>query len=190
MSLGMQIAISISGAHLPRFTSRTWLSQSSCQNLKSPHQCSIGRSKRRASSGFKCHLSSLANLTSRPLSSIGLPYYREPLFSAWPADIISDVGAPPLQLEPSFVATLKQTEWGLYGKNTRNVRRNQVEDTRNTNKQSNALQAPKFLSERARESALSSGGDSSSDPQVDQEPEDPNEIESLKPEAPPLYRNL
>nr|4D0K_A Chain A, A-SPECIFIC RIBONUCLEASE SUBUNIT PAN2 [Thermochaetoides thermophila] len=115
-----------------------------------------------------------------PLSSIGLPYYREPLFSAWPADIISDVGAPPLQLEPSFVATLKQAEWGLYGKNTRNVRRNQVEDTRNTNKQSNALQAPKFLSERARESALSSGGDSSSDPQVDQEPEDPNEIESLK----------
>ncbi|AEO64295.1 uncharacterized protein THITE_2110294 [Thermothielavioides terrestris NRRL 8126] len=129
-----------------------------------------------------------------PLSSIGLPYYREPLFSAWPADIISDVGAPPVQLDPGFLATLKQTDWGFYGRNTRGLRRNQVEDTRASTKTSAAIQAPKFLSEKARESAMSSGADSASDSLAGQGPSDPSssptELESLKPEAPPMYRNL
>ncbi|KAL2021290.1 hypothetical protein VTK56DRAFT_7369 [Thermocarpiscus australiensis] len=127
-----------------------------------------------------------------PLSSIGMPYYREPLFSAWPADIISDVGAPPLQLDPAFLATLKQTEWGYYGRNTRGLRRNQVEDTRAAAKASSAMQAPKFLSEKARESAMSSAADSTPDSKQDHamESSSPNELESLKPEAPPMYRNL
>lgn len=121
-----------------------------------------------------------------------MPYYREPLFSAWPADIISDVGAPPLQLDPAFLATLKQTEWGLYGRNTRGLRRNQVENTRATTKPSSALKPPKFLSEKARESAISSGADSASDVKNDHAPDlsAPGELESLKPEAPPMYRNL
>ncbi|KAK4242788.1 ubiquitin carboxyl-terminal hydrolase-domain-containing protein [Achaetomium macrosporum] len=127
-----------------------------------------------------------------PLSSVGLPYYREPLFSAWPADIISDVGAPPVQLDPAFLSTLKQTEWGLYGRNTRGLRRNQVEDTRTTSKPSAGMQAPKFLSEKARETAMSSGAESASGSRTEQapEPSSPNELESLKPEAPPMYRNL
>ncbi|KAL2131448.1 hypothetical protein VTI74DRAFT_5096 [Chaetomium olivicolor] len=127
-----------------------------------------------------------------PLSSIGMPYYREPLFSALPADIISDVGAPPVQLDPAFLATLKQTEWGLYGRNTRGLRRNQVEDTRSAIKPPGAMQAPKFLSEKARESALSYGGDATSDSKAEQTADSspPDEIESLKPEAPPMYRNL
>lgn len=129
----------------------------------------------------------------RPLSSVGIPYYREPLFSAWPADIISDVGAPPVQLDPAFLATLKQAEWGLYGRNTRGLRRNQVEDTRAAAaKPSNTMQPPKFLSERARESARSPSAGSNSEPSADSAPEAvaSNEIESLKPEAPPMYRNL
>ncbi|KXX75827.1 PAB-dependent poly(A)-specific ribonuclease subunit PAN2 [Madurella mycetomatis] len=126
-----------------------------------------------------------------PLSSIGMPYYREPLFSAWPADIISDVGAPPLLLDPSFLATLKQVDGILYGRNTRGLRRNQVEDTRAAAKPSSAMQAPKFLSEKARELVMSSGHDSPSDAKADQAPDSsPNELESLKPEAPPMYRNL
>jgi PAB-dependent poly(A)-specific ribonuclease subunit 2 len=129
----------------------------------------------------------------RPLSSVGLPYYREPLFSAWPADIISDVGAPPVQLDPAFLATLKQTEWGFYGRNTRGLRRNQVEDTRASSSKSSAgMRAPKFLSEKARESAMSSSVDPAFDSRAEQaaEPSSPNEFESLKPEAPPMYRNL
>lgn len=129
-------------------------------------------------------------MVNRPLSSIGMPYYREQLFSAWPSDIISDVGAPPLQLEPGFLATLKQTDWGLYGRNTRGLRRNQVEDTRATMKQS--MQPPKFLSEKARESAMSSNAYTLSESRTEQVPDSssPNELESLKPEAPPMYRNL
>lgn len=118
-----------------------------------------------------------------------MPYYREPLFSVWPSDIISDVGAPPVQLDPGFLSTLKQTEWGMYGRNTRNLRRNQVEDTRNCSKPS--MKPPKFLSEKARESAMSSGA-SASDSKGEQAPDlsSTDEIESLKPEAPPMYRNL
>ncbi|KAJ4293921.1 poly(A)-specific ribonuclease [Collariella sp. IMI 366227] len=124
-----------------------------------------------------------------PLSSIGIPYYRETLFSALPPDLISDVGAPPVQLDPAFLATLKQTEWGLYGRNTRGLRRNQVEDTRSTLKSSGAIRPPKFLSEKARESALSYGGNSASDSKTEVTPESsPTELESLKPEAPPMYR--
>lgn len=120
-----------------------------------------------------------------------MPYYREPLFSAWPADIISDVGAPPLLLDPSFLATLKQVDGILYGRNTRGLRRNQVEDTRAAAKSSSAMQAPKFLSEKARELVMSSGHDSPYDAKADQAPDSsPNELESLKPEAPPMYRNL
>lgn len=121
-----------------------------------------------------------------------MPYYREMLSSAWPADIISDVGAPPLQLEASFLATLKQAEWGLYGPNTRGLRRNQVEDTRAAAKPPSAMQPPKFLSEKARESAKSAGQEVASEPATDEELDSSssNELESLKPEAPPMYRNL
>ncbi|KAK4100548.1 hypothetical protein N658DRAFT_497289 [Parathielavia hyrcaniae] len=126
-----------------------------------------------------------------PLSSIGMPYYREQLFSAWPPDIISDAGAPPVQLDPAFLATLKQTEWGLYGRNTRVLRRNQVEDTRTTMKPS--MQAPKFLSEKARESAMSFSASSALGSKMEQAPDSsasPSKLESLKPEAPPMYLNL
>ncbi|KAL1837826.1 hypothetical protein VTJ49DRAFT_3373 [Mycothermus thermophilus] len=124
-----------------------------------------------------------------PLNSIGMPYYREQLFSAWPPDIISDVGAPPVQIDPAFLATLKQAEWGWYGRNTRGLRRNQVENTRVTNKP--ALQPPKFLSEKARESALAAGNGAASDAKTEEPLDDassPDEIESLKPEAPPMYQ--
>lgn len=93
--------------------------------------------------------------SSRPLNSVGLPFYRETLASAWP-DQISDVGAPPVKFDAQFLASLKPTDFGLYGRNTRGLRRNQVEDMRHSHKSaSSGLKAPKFLSEKARESATS-----------------------------------
>jgi PAB-dependent poly(A)-specific ribonuclease subunit 2 len=52
-----------------------------------------------------------------------------------------------------------------------------------------SMQPPKFLSEKARESSYSG---TISDPKTEQAPDSssPTELESLKPEAPPLYRNL
>ncbi|RDA83187.1 hypothetical protein CP532_6442 [Ophiocordyceps camponoti-leonardi (nom. inval.)] len=90
-----------------------------------------------------------------PLSSIGMPYYREVLASAWP-DTVSDVGAPPIRFDMQFVNSLKTTDFGMYGRNTRGLRRNQVENTRNIQALvSTGLKAPKFLSEKARESVKS-----------------------------------
>lgn len=85
---------------------------------------------------------------------------------------------------------MKSTEFGLYGRNTRTTRRNQIEDTRVTNRTVNAgLKAPKFLSEKARESAKSS-------PNNDDKAEDltnstgEHEIDSKKSEVPVMYRNV
>lgn len=104
--------------------------------------------------------------------------------------MVSDVGAPPIRYDPQFVASLKPTEFGLYGRNTRGFRRNQAEDTRNSNKTANSgLKAPKFLSEKARESAKS---DSRADDKTDDvsSPVVDNEIESKKSEVPVMYRNV
>ncbi|KFG80129.1 PAB-dependent poly(A)-specific ribonuclease subunit PAN2 [Metarhizium anisopliae] len=124
-----------------------------------------------------------------PLNSVGLPYYRDVLASAWP-DLVSDVGAPPIRFDPQFLVSLKPTEFGLYGRNTRGFRRNQVEDTRNSHKSANSgLKAPKFLSEKARESAIS---DSRTDDKTDDvsSPVAENEIESKKSDVPVMYRNV
>ena len=126
----------------------------------------------------------------RPLNSIGLPYYRDVLASAWP-DLICDVGAPPASFDVKWLATLKPTELGLYGRNTRGLRRNQVDDTRNLHKSVNSgLKAPKFLSEKAREASKSLN--SSSDDRADEllSPVAEAEIESKKADVPVMYRNV
>lgn len=120
---------------------------------------------------------------------IGMPHYREALLSAWP-DMVSDVGAPPVTFDQQFLSGLKSTEFGMYGPNTRGTRRNQVEDTRKSDKAASVgIQAPKFLSEKARESKSSGKG---AGDEVD-------EVESSlakmggadrKMECPPMYRNV
>ena len=95
-----------------------------------------------------------------------------------------------MRYDVQFVASLKPADFGFYGRNTRALRRNQVENTRNTGKSANAgLKAPKFLSEKARESAMSDSkasdrGDDASSPIGD------NEIESKKSDVPVMYRNV
>ncbi|CAG8983942.1 hypothetical protein HYALB_00006910 [Hymenoscyphus albidus] len=123
-----------------------------------------------------------------PLNSVGMPYYREQLLSAWPSHMIFEIGAPPQKIDPQVVATSKITEWGAYSRNTRSVKRNQVKNTRTTEKTSSSLQAPKFLSEKARESA--------SDPVVERRISDvadaigATELSSMKAEVPVMYRNV
>ncbi|KAF9875948.1 pab-dependent poly -specific ribonuclease subunit [Colletotrichum karsti] len=123
-----------------------------------------------------------------PLNSIGTPHYRETLLSAWP-ELISDVGAPPTKPDPQFLATLKATEFGMYGRNTRGLRRNQVEDTRNLDKASaSGILAPKFLSEKAREFAKTPifGDEDKADAATLLQ----MEIDPSKAECPPMYRNV
>lgn len=67
--------------------------------------------------------------------------------------MIVEVGAPPVEIDPQYLATMKATEWGGYGRSRQNRKRNQVDNTRAADKAPTSLQAPKFLSEKARESA-------------------------------------
>ncbi|KAF5000767.1 hypothetical protein FGRMN_1535 [Fusarium graminum] len=125
-----------------------------------------------------------------PLNSIGMPHYRDTLASAWP-DIACDVGAPPVKFDTQFLSGLKATEFGLYGRNTRGLRRNQAENTRNVHKSgSSGLKAPKFLSEKARE--LASSNAASSDDKDDELISSLADmgIESKKSEVPVMYRNV
>ncbi|OLN95998.1 PAB-dependent poly(A)-specific ribonuclease subunit PAN2 [Colletotrichum chlorophyti] len=127
-----------------------------------------------------------------PLNSIGMPYYREVLLSAWP-DIVSDVGAPPTKLDPQFLSGLKTADFGLYGRNTRSTRRNQIEDTRNTDKgNASGILAPKFLSEKAREFAKTPVGNTVGDGKVDAMSNSlvQMDIDHAKSERPPMYRNV
>ena len=119
-----------------------------------------------------------------------MPYYREQLLSAWPSHMIFEVGAPPQKFDPAFLASLKSTQspWALVGEKPRNMKRNQIENTRSTEKTSASLQAPKFLSEKARESA--------NDATVERRISDvadalgAAELSSLKAEVPVMYRNV
>lgn len=120
-----------------------------------------------------------------------MPYYREQLLSNWPSHLIFEVGAPPPKQDQQFLSTLKMTEWGMYGRNNRVTRRNQVENAREIEKVPSSLQAPKFLSEKARES--------SNDGVVEQRPSDPSnnldvigatELLSVKAKVPVWYENV
>ncbi|KAH8684695.1 PAB-dependent poly(A)-specific ribonuclease subunit PAN2 [Tricladium varicosporioides] len=123
-----------------------------------------------------------------PLNSVGMPYYREQLLSAWPSHMIFEVGAPPTKVDPQMLSSLKVTEWGGYGRNTRGSKRNQVENTRTAEKTSASLQAPKFLSEKARESA----NDVSTEHRISDVVDaiGVTELSSLKAEVPVMYRNV
>ncbi|KAL4724069.1 poly(A)-specific ribonuclease [Fusarium chlamydosporum] len=136
------------------------------------------------------HLPNIEWTPETPLNTIGMPHYREVLASAWP-DIPCDVGAPPVKFDSQFLSGLKATEFGLYGRNTRGLRRNQAENTRNVHKSgSSGLKAPKFLSEKARELATSNITDS--DDKVDELLGTLTDmgIESKKSEVPVMYRNV
>jgi PAB-dependent poly(A)-specific ribonuclease subunit 2 len=124
----------------------------------------------------------------RPLSSIGMPYYREQLLSAWPSHLVFETGAPPTNLDQQLLSSMKTTEWGSFGRNTRHMRRNQVENTRTMEKASNSLQAPKFLSEKARESANDTQGERRISDVADAI--GAAELSSLKAEVPVMYRNV
>lgn len=112
------------------------------------------------------------------------------LASAWP-DAVHDIGAPPAKFDVQFISSLKTTEFGLYGRNSRGTRRNQIEDTRNVNRSaSTGLKAPKFLSEKARESATSDAKSADEKSDDVSTPALESGIESKRADVPMMYRNV
>ena len=80
------------------------------------------------------------------------------------------------------------TDFGGWAPNPRRTRRNQVENTRIVDKASVPLMAPKFLSEKARESAASSGGERRASDVGDALGD--ASIGGLKADVPVMYRNV
>jgi PAB-dependent poly(A)-specific ribonuclease subunit 2 len=124
----------------------------------------------------------------RPLSTIGMPFYREQILSAWPSHMIFEVGAPPPKLDHSLMTSFKPMEWGGYGRLARPGQRNVIENTRTMEKTTTSLQAPKFLSEKARESANETSGERRISDVADAI--GATELSSLKAEVPVMYRNV
>ncbi|KAI0009250.1 PAB-dependent poly(A)-specific ribonuclease subunit PAN2 [Xylariaceae sp. FL0662B] len=127
-----------------------------------------------------------------PLSTVGMPYYREVLASAWPSNMVTEVGAPAVKFDPQLLATFQERDWGYYGKNTRTVRRNQIENTRGAESPQSLLKQPKFLSERAREAVKSPAGTPAPEEVVPEIPQilQDAKLESHKIEVPELYQNI
>lgn len=98
------------------------------------------------------YISTLMNLTTRPFNTIGMPYYRDTLLSAWPTHLLFEVGAPGPKIDPAIMAGATRTEFGHYAPYPRKTRRYQVEDTRALEKALAAIGGPKFLSEQAKDS--------------------------------------
>lgn len=91
-------------------------------------------------------------IISRPLNTIGMPYYKEQLLSGWPSHMVFEVGAPPAKIDTTILNSMTRADIGFYAKNPRTKRRNQVEITRQGDRGIDSLTAPKFLSEKARTS--------------------------------------
>ena len=79
-----------------------------------------------------------------------MPYYKENLLSSWPSHIVFEVGAPPPKIDASFLSSMTRTEMGFFAKNPRTKRRNQAESRRQSDRITDSLSAPKFLSEQSR----------------------------------------
>ena len=91
------------------------------------------------------------NRYRRPLSTIGMPYYREQLLSAWTSTQLYEVGNPPVKIDPLILSDLRPSDIGSCARNPKKIRRNQAIKTRLVEVEDPSLAAPKFLSEKARE---------------------------------------
>ncbi|CAG8580781.1 604_t:CDS:10 [Cetraspora pellucida] len=90
-----------------------------------------------------------------PLSLIGMPYYREPLLSVWPSNMMFEVGNPPPKIDPDIMNNMKMIDFVGYAPNIGNKKRNQAV---RWSKKKNKAGTPKFRSEKERE--LQSGKES------------------------------
>lgn len=70
--------------------------------------------------------------------------------------MVFEVGAPPPKIDVAVLNTMARTDVGFFAKNPRSKRRNQAEVTRHSDRASDSLSAPKFLSEKARAAQSSS----------------------------------
>ncbi|KAI9494041.1 ubiquitin carboxyl-terminal hydrolase-domain-containing protein [Zychaea mexicana] len=88
-----------------------------------------------------------------PLSSVGLPYYTEPLLSNWPLyPSVFDASCPPPHIDDELLKNMKTVDFVGYAPNP-GLRRNQA--PRKKKPLHNRRNGPKFRSEQERDMLLS-----------------------------------
>lgn len=126
---------------------------------------------------------------SRPLSSIGMPHYREKLLSAWPDDQTYEVGRVPAKIDPAVMKSMLPAPIGHCATNPRKKLRNEAEMTSLLPSNETKMVAPKFLSQKALDAEK---GDSQKR-KVSETVEalvDAALASSTKAEVPVMYRNV
>ncbi|EPB86120.1 hypothetical protein HMPREF1544_07108 [Mucor circinelloides 1006PhL] len=96
-----------------------------------------------------------------PLSTVGMPYYTDPLLSVWPSNKVYEVGAQPASIDEDILKNIKTIDFVGYAPNPGNIHRNQRPRKKKTIAKKNG---PKFRSEQEREllqasNVLVGGGD-------------------------------
>jgi len=82
-----------------------------------------------------------------PLNTIGVPYYRDQLLSAWPSHMVFETGKMPPKIDPDILSKMKMLDFVGYAPNPRRTRRYQVESIKTVDKNL-VVQAPRFRSEK------------------------------------------
>lgn len=103
--------------------------------------------------------------------------------------MVFEVGAPPPKIDNNILNSMARTEMGFFAKNPKTKRRYQVEDTRQSDRSSDSLTAPKFLSEKARAAQSSSESDSKT-AQTMQTLTDLHLDDVTRKEVPAMYGNV
>ncbi|MCJ1461594.1 poly(A)-specific ribonuclease [Pseudocyphellaria aurata] len=94
-------------------------------------------------------LQPISLMSDVPLSSIGMPHYREKLLSAWPDDHIYEVGRVPAKIDPAVMKSMLPAPIGHCATNPRKKLRNEAEMTSLLPSNETKMIAPKFLSQKA-----------------------------------------
>ncbi|KAI4288736.1 MAG: hypothetical protein L6R35_002003 [Caloplaca aegaea] len=121
-----------------------------------------------------------------PLNTVGMPYYREKLLSAWSEDPIYEVGFPPPRVDPEVLKNLLPSAVGYRASNPKKTLRNQLDRLSIVRSNGLALTTPKFLSEKTHEAdGEMDKGRRISDAEVFT---NTNPTGSIKANVPPMYR--
>lgn len=132
------------------------------------------------------HIPDIQVNTDTPLNVIGMPYYREELFSSWPSHLIYDVGKIPYMLDLDLISNMKTVDFISCSMYSGNLRRNQARYyNRNKDLGIKKLIAPKFHSEKAKELTFNDSKGDSTPMYFEDENDDSNE-----PSAIPKYYKL
>ncbi|KAK9248628.1 ubiquitin carboxyl-terminal hydrolase-domain-containing protein [Lipomyces tetrasporus] len=83
-----------------------------------------------------------------PLSTVGMPYYREKLLSAWPPDIVFNVARRSEPIDPEILSTMKTVDFVGYAPFPKRLRRYVTESLPYSNYTKAESKTPMFRSEQ------------------------------------------